>query len=748
MSTAGTQDRRRGRAAVGPIVALAATLLGGCPGQDESDPDEGGDPDPVAEVGLDARVSNTSCLAGPRPLDTPLVRLGDALAVSASDPVALLQAPGDADRWFVVEQRGRVLRYEPGAGSAAFADLRQSAGGPVRNGGEMGLLGMAFHPGYADNRFVFLSYTGAPIDPGTGAPTSYVVRYTANPDGASLDTSSALEIIRVTQTDTNHNGGHIAFGDDGLLYIGLGDGGGSGDPGDDAQDVDNLLGAMLRIDVDIAEGAPRPYAIPADNPFAGGDCTGASGCPEIYAWGLRNPWRWSFDRDTGDLWLGDVGQGRFEEIDRVRRGGNYGWRCFEGEAPFNENGCAGGASFEPPLLAYAQDPGGHCAVVGGYVYRGTAIPELAGSYLYGDYCSGQVWRLSGDAEAPAAEPLLEAGSGITAFGEGHDRELYVIGPSNGIFPLLPGAAPAGGGAPVRLSDSGCVRADAPALPAPGLVPYALNAPFWSDGAAKERWVALPDEGAIDIAADGDWSFPVGTVLMKHFRLGGALVETRLFMRHDDGEWAGYSYEWDADGRDATRVDGGRTRLVQGRNWRYPSAGECLRCHTEAAGRSLGLETAQMNRPFDYPAPGRRAWQLSTFDALGLFSAPLGGAPDSHPRLADPADATGDRAARARAYLHVNCAQCHRPDGPTPVDIDFRFATALADMQVCRVAPTRGDVGLVDPRRLAPGEPERSEMLERMRRRDAVGMPPLASASADSAGVTLIGSWIAALQACR
>jgi hypothetical protein len=293
------------------------------------------------------------------------------------------------------------------------------------------------------------------------------------------------------------------------------------------------------------------YTVPMDNPFVG--VGAAKG--EIWAYGLRNPWRWSFDRATGALWVGDVGEASWEEVDLVTRGGNYGWNTREGAHCYSPMvGCSTTGLIDP-VIDYPHTDG--IAVTGGYVYRGTAIPALVGTYIFGDYGNGTIWMLSGlDIGTPAKSVLVDAGFPISSFGEALDGELYVVDYSGKIWKLVPSSAKAPV-FPQELSQTGCVNVADATQPADGLIPYAINAPFWSDGADKERWVALPDGATIDVLPDGDLDLPIGSVVMKKFSVGGNAIETRLLMRHDDGVWAGYSYEWDADGKDATLLLAGK-----------------------------------------------------------------------------------------------------------------------------------------------------------------------------------------------
>ena len=730
----------------GPFAVLIASLLvlEACHSSDDDDNQQPPPPPSGPTVGLDARPSNLTCVAPSKtaPTGTSIQLQQVFQSVALNQPVAMLQAPGDDSRWYVVQKGGTVRVFANAANPTASTFISLT----VNSGGEGGLLGMAFHPQWATNRYVYLSFTeGSPM-------VSVVARYTMSANFMTADPQTRVNIIRVPQpVETNHKGGHIAFGPGRFLFFGLGDGGGGGDPYSTGLDTTDLLGSMLRLDVD----GGTPYAIPADNPFAsaGPMCDGrvhtnsASNCPEIYAWGLRNPWRWSFDSATGDLWLGDVGQGAREEIDRVQRNGNYGWNCREGLIAYN--GCSTpSTNFTDPVHDYGRSLG--VSVTGGYVYRGPAISGLVGSYLFSDFGSGIIWRLVPNGSGGfTREELLDSSLQVSSFGEGNDGELYVVDLGGGLHKIVPaGGAPAGPPVPTLLSATGCVNPQNASQPASGLIPYAPAAPFWSDNATKQRWLAMPNGTSIGRGADGDFSFPNGTVLMKHFRLNNQLVETRLFMRHPDGDWAGYTYEWNAQRTDATLVQGGKTATVGQQSWIFPSGNDCLTCHTSAAGFSLGLEAAQLNHNFTYASTGRTANQLRTLDAITMFSTPMGD-PALQPTMPDPFDTTAPLGQRARAYLHTNCAQCHRPGGVAQSSMDLRYATLLSNTSTCGVSPTAGDLGLgAAARIIAPGSAANSVLAARMNRRDANGMPPLASNLVDAAGVALIQQWIDGLTTCQ
>ncbi len=330
-------------------------------------------------------------------------------------PVAIAHA-GDA-RLYIVLQRGRIVMWNGTTVSpTSFLDIRSlvycGSGGDC---GERGLLGLAFHPRFAQNRFFYVYYTDRVGD-------IVLARYTANNDGTAADPSSRVQILTIGHSEfPNHNGGQLAFGPDGYLYLGPGDGGFGGDPHNNAQNLRSHLGKLLRIDVD---GGP-PYGIPPSNPFAHRD----DARPEIWAYGLRNPWCFSFDRSTGDLLVADVGQGDWEEVDLQRAssigGENYGWRRVEGTHCFNPSTNCQDPSFIAPIVEYGHDNGA-CSVTGGYRYRGARSPRLRGMYIYGDYCNGVIWGATENSDGTwTSRVLFDAVFFISTFGEDAAGELYV-----------------------------------------------------------------------------------------------------------------------------------------------------------------------------------------------------------------------------------------------------------------------------------------------------------------------------------
>ncbi len=339
------------------------------------------------------------------------------IASGLSQPVALTHA-GDT-RLFITQQAGVIQIYDVfGLRATPFLDIRSF----VLSGGERGLLSVAFHPHYRDNGFFFVYYTNRL---GDNSVARYQVSAT-DPDRA--DPASGTILLTIPHPDfANHNGGQLQFGPDGYLYIGTGDGGSAGDPNNHAQDLTQLLGKLLRIDIDHGS----PYAIPASNPFFGS----SSARGEIWAYGLRNPWRFSFDRSTGDLWIGDVGQDTYEEVDLQPAtsigGKNYGWRKMEGFHCYNPSTNCTDPSFTMPILEYSHAQGA-CSITGGYRYRGFQIPSLKGAYLYGDYCTGTIWTATQTNGVWTSKTLFTTTISISSFGEDVSGELYVMDVAKGI----------------------------------------------------------------------------------------------------------------------------------------------------------------------------------------------------------------------------------------------------------------------------------------------------------------------------
>ncbi len=694
-------------------------------------------------VGMDVRPSNTSCLA-PEPVtdnsgDISWVRAFASLP-TISAPSSLFQLPGDNTHWYVLRQAGFILRFDNLASASQFTEALNIDGRVDSGSNEMGLLGAAPHPDFVNNRYVFLYYTGRSS---ANEIETRVARYSVRVDG-TFDRESELVILKFSRPFSNHVSGQMAFDQQGYLYIASGDGGSGGDPLNKGQNLNELLGKILRIDVDKTESG-KNYAIPSDNPFVNTPNTR----PEIWAYGLRNPWRFGLDKITNDLWVGDVGQSAWEEINVVTRGGNYGWGDMEGDSCYSGRPQCSTANKIKPLYAISQNTGA-CSVIGGNVYRGATYPAAYGKYFYTDYCEHTIRSIT----LGTNNSLKHATHGsfpvsIISFAQDNQGELFAIGQGSAGQQIYKMQATNGvtqaGSMASNLSDTGCVTKSKPTEAASGLIPYSVNSALWSDGAEKQRYLSLPNNTQITLSSNGDFNFPIGSVLMKHFKLGDKFVETRLFAHSKTG-WQGYSYEWNESQTEATLLSTAKDKFVNSINWHYPSAGQCLECHTSAAGFSLGLETKQLNKEFIYPSL-TSANQLTTLAHIGIFSSPLTSEQKTE-KLYSLNDAQATSKQKARSYLHANCANCHQPNGPTPVNIDLRFTTSLSQMNICNAVPTAGDLGVANARIVAVGDPQKSTLLKRMQATDETKMPPLAHSVTDTQAVQVVSDWIKGISACN
>jgi uncharacterized repeat protein (TIGR03806 family) len=559
-------------------------------------------------------------------------------------------------------------------------------------------------------------------------------------DPNALEANSERVLLEIDHAAPYHFGGWIGFGPDGLLYMSHGDGGGQ----NGVQDTASLSGKVLRMRINSDANA---YEVPAHNPHGN----------LVWARGLRNPWRCSFDRaGNGNLWCGDVGNTRQEEINLIRRDANYGWPVYEGSLPNVNPGNRPYSDFTPAAHEYSHSVG--TAVIGGFVYRGSALPALVGRYVYGDWSAETLWALEFDVSGNSVTAKETVTAGLPymlGMGEDENNELYAMFASGKIFALEAAGGSVGTPMPATLSATGLFSDLAQMTPSPGVIDYSVNAPFWSDGARKQRWFVLPGNATIGFAADGAWTFPVGTITVKHFELptaagGTTRVETRVMVYRESG-WVGYTYRWRAGENEADLLTSGASATYPTVNpatnapttltWNFPSQAQCLQCHTEATGRALGLNTRQFNGNNTYAATGRSDNQLRALNQIGVFGSDIG-APSQYGALPDPGDAAAPLEARAKAWLDTNCSICHLPGGPTPVEMDLRYTTAVPDMQLIGVA-NQGGVGGV---RVVTGNHAGSLLWQRAASNDAnVRMPPLGVQRVDEAGLKLLEDWINSLR---
>jgi uncharacterized repeat protein (TIGR03806 family) len=680
--------------------------------------------------------------------------------IKLDSPVDAQLSP-DGKRWYITEQLA-VIRTFPADGSATSAPVLLDLATPDRQWDfRRNAYSVEFHPRFADNGFLYIFYR----DPIPAPATSRIVRYvvTTAGDGApAIDPASALTIVEWPSGE-DHFGGCLQFGPDGMLYFPVGDGNGYGDARQSGQDLSDFNASVLRIDVD--RPAPgRNYAIPADNPFL----TLPQAKGELWAYGLRNVWKMSFDRATGELWGCDVGQDLWDSVIRIARGANYGWSVFEGSHDFRPERPKGPTPISKPLWEHEHFEAR--SLTGGFVYRGKALPELTGAYLYGDYDTGKIWGLRAEGENVTwRSELVDTPLRIVGFAEDAAGELMVLSHTGSLHrleaedPAVIAAATARP-FPRRLSETGLFADTAGHRVAAGVMPYSVNSPLWSDGAHKERFMAIPGDGKIQHQRDNGWDFPEGTVLVKTFALdlvagdptSRRRLETRL-LHLEQHHWRGYTYLWDDDQRDAELLDDpkGRDRVYAVRDadgstrqqtWHFPGKAECTLCHTMPLNYILGPSTRQMNRDHDYGG-GVVANQLEVLDRLGRLAKPLTkGAAATLAKLADPADPHATLDARARAYLHANCAHCHVKWGGGNAYFWLASHIPLEETGALGTAPQHGDLGVMGAKVVVAGDPDRSLLAMRMAALGPHRMPRIASSVVDAQAVELIRQWIASLPA--
>ena len=771
------------------------------------------------------------------------------------DPVKVVAQP-KSNRLHVLGKDGFVWSFENNASTTVktnVLDIRSR----VQSTDNAGLVGIAFHPefgmtGSPRRGYVYLFYYYSPQPkylPALDTNSDGIVqgdetlRHTALrlsrftfPDGSlTIDPASELVLLQQYDRQAWHNGGSLCFGNDGFLYFAIGDEGLDSDYYRSMQKfTGRLWGGVFRIDVDMnparshpirrqpqyvsdGYGDPLPlfggnhtysqaYYIPNDNPWLHAD---GSQLEEYWALGVRSPHTMTCDPETGNLWLGDVGQAQWEEINLVKRSGDYQWPYMEGNSAFFDSDFGQGwiakthsreSTPEPPIHSYSHDSAGGTAVIGGYVYRGQQhAAALNGKYLFSDHGNptiSHVWALTpGSPAAPVLLCDLPAGGfhwNIAAWGRDHSGEPLMVmlgresgaSAGNAFIPPLNSSGQwvtkAANGRifkltrtltnipepPLKLSQTGVFQNVAGLSPAPAFIPYQPIAPFWSDGAAKQRWLCIPNDGTHDAtterigwSASEPWTFPEGTVFMKQFDLpvddsNPALtkrLETR-FMVNGTAGWYGLTYRWRVDGGDADLIFGAETRDftipatgggARMQQWIFPSRSDCIACHSPNTGSVLGCNTHQLGTSLTYPVTGRSGHQLKTLRSLGILNpAPSDAVIQAAPRACDPLDLSQSLELRARSYLDTNCAACHRPGGAN-ANWDARFTTPLASALIINGA-LKKSYGISGEAAVRAHDPGRSILYIRSNQTGAQAMPPLAKNRIDAAGMETVRAWINSL----
>ncbi len=726
-------------------------------------------PAPVAEkpYGMAKRVPWTTSRVKGSPDPPAPYRTEPAFPkLHFNEPLDMAAAAG-SDPLFVVERYGKIYWF-PNDPAVSRAELFLDLGKVI--------YGFAPHPRFDKNGYCYITYI---TDPMKELPLgTRVSRFRVRRDNPRVCDPDSEQVL-IEWPSGGHNGGCLKFGPDGYLYVGTGDSSGIADEYETGQNLEVFPGKILRIDVDHAD-AGKDYGVPRDNPFVG--VPGAR--PEVWAYGLRQPWKMSFDRATGQLWVGNVGQDLWEQIYRIERGGNYGWSIVEGSHPFRLDRKRGPTPILSPIVEHSHAD--FRSITGGFVYHGARLPELRDAYVYGDYDTGRIWMFRFDGKKVTEHrELYDSTLRLVGFAEDNAGELYLVDHmGGGIHKLVANpAVQAGTEFPRRLSETGLFASAAEHRPAAGLIPYSIVAPAWCDGAQKQWYLALPGTSQIEYEAIEfpqpapgalrGWKFPDGAVLVETISLelergqpaSRRRIETRILHNErlsgteevGDQYWRGYTYLWNDDQSDANlledpqgldrtytirdpSVPGGKRQL----DWHSPSRAECTVCHNMAAKYLLGVNTLQLNRDLDYG--GVVDNQLRALEHVGVFTKPLPAPPAQLPRLVDYHDASQSLDVRARSYLHANCSYCHRKWGGGNAEFQFLYTLDLDDTKAVEIRPGQGGFYIADARVIAPGDPYRSVLFYRMAKLGPGRMPRMGSNEVDAKGLALIHDWIGRLPA--
>ncbi len=685
-------------------------------------------------------------------------------------PVALIREP-DATSYLILENNG----YGPDRESRiARIPSRDTTDASTLLTLKESIFDLCFHPDFKKNGFVFIGANGR-FGEGRMEFNNRLLRYHMDPASGTIDPASRTVILE--WHSHGHNGLAVAFGNDRMLYMTSGDGTSDCDEWDTGQDLTRLNAKVLRLDVDTPSG-DRLYSVPKDNPFVGQPDIR----PETWAYGFRNPWRMHIDRATNEIWVGENGQDLWEYARVIRKGANYGWPIVEGNHELQPLRKRGPHPISKALIEHSHKD--FRSLTGGFVYRGEKFQDLKGHYIYGDYSTGQIRAATHKDDVLTADWLVaRTRHGIAHFSESVEGDVLIIDYSGNSIHQLDRLPPPSGPAapfPKKLSDTGLFADTAKRIPSDGVLPYLINAPSWRDGAAAEFLLATPNSTGIEFTPSGPWKLPDGAALVQTLSRDGKPIETRVLLKQDN-EWSGYSYAWNDAKTDAELLPSeGRTTS----DWVFPSRQECSVCHSRQAGFTLTMNSMQLFRNdlngqpqvakwesdgrfrFDHTLADTAAWKaelskdkpkaeelerrLARVTPGAIQRAPvkdgvmLAKEPAPTRSLVDPYDSGADLDARARSYLHVNCAHCHTRSGGGNANVQFGFGLAEKDAAL-ESAPIHSTFGVQEARIVAPGDPSHSIAIMRSASRGQGQMPPIATLRADPAGTALLVEWIKQLK---
>lgn len=703
----------------------------------------------VAQEKLTKNWTTSKITGSPQP-PSPFVTERIFPSLSFAEPCELVAVPG-TNRLLVIEVKGKLYTFENKPNDESlqpelFADVTQLDPGFFR------VYGIAFHPKFGDpkfpdQRYCYISYV---LNGRTPQGTRISRFKVTDTDPPTVDLTS--EQIVLTWLGGGHNGCHLQFGPDGMLYISSGDGGDSfpADGHNTGQDISDLLASVLRIDVDHADGN-KLYRIPADNPFVGQPR--ARG--EVWAYGLRNPWKMCFNPTDGSLWVGDVGWELWEMIYRIERGGNYGWSLTEGKQPVHRERARGPSPILPPTVEHDHTEAR--SITGGYFSQTDRLPELRDTYVYGDYVTGKIWGVKwAGGGVTKKEELVDTTIAIVSFGLDQSGDVLIVDYGGTLHRLKENPRrDQNANFPTKLSETGLFADVKNDVPAPGVIPYQINAEPWADGMTAKRFVALPGGARLttyektDVQIGlikGEFQFPTDGVLAKTIYLemekgkpeSRRRVETQV-LHYDVDTWKAYNYIWNDEQTDANLapdVSTDRAFVIRDeqspggqrqQTWHHASRTECILCHTTRAASIHGFRYPQLQN-------------LSSLASLEIFAEPLPEKIAAYPVISDTSKTLDER---ARAYLHINCAHCHRRGGGGSASFDLQYEIPF-DKTRLDTRPTQGTFNLPGAQVVVPGDPYRSVLYYRMAKLGHGRMPQFGSNVVDDAGLKLVHDWIASL----